>query len=289
MVSLAAKPATWFARVARGAILGMAVLAWAPKAHALIVEGLDPMPRPAGGWVGNFNGATGVCVGPDWVISAKHVGGQVSSWFILQGQAYQVVEMVAHPTLDMALFRVDRPLPGYHKIARSAALGDPVMLGGHGLTGAAPLPEGNGYDWNGPKQETWGANVIEMEGYLWGVRFDRPSSPESVAHESIFALSDSGGGLFVFGPDGDLQLAGMALSVSGYGAARYGNMAFCLNLIHFRNWILPVVDPSTPIDSGIEAPQSMLMESMTREPELALAGLGLPLVVRRRRRRERAA
>lgn len=272
----------------RSLLIAGATLIPAANASALVVEGLQSMPRPVGGWVGNFNGATGVCVGPDWVISAKHVGGGVGSWFILQGNAFQVVETRPHPELDLTLFRVDRPLPGFHKIARTATLGDPVILGGHGLTGANALTNGDGYDWGGPRQEMWGANVIEMEGFLWGVRFDRPSSTEAVPSEAIFALSDSGGGLFIVGPEGDLQLAGMAVSVSGYGSARYGNMGFCINLIVFRNWILPIVDPNTPIDSGIRSPTSLNMPRggdlfKQATPALALAGLSLPLIVRRRR------
>lgn len=240
------------------------------------------MPRPDGGWIGNFNGATGVCVGPEWVMSAKHVGGQVGSWFILRGEAYQVVETRPHPTLDLTLFRVDRPLPGWHKIAATAALGDPVILGGFGLTAAGALPTGDGYDWNGPKQEMWGANTIETEGFLWGVRFDPPTSNDSVAYESLFALSDSGGGLFVVAADGSLQVAGMAVSVSGYGQARYGSYGFCINVTLLRNWMLPIVDPNTPIDSSIEAPAAM---GNGFEREVALASVGVLALMRRRRAR----
>ena len=271
-------------RVCAIAIGAAACLAYAPTAEALIVEGMQSMPRPDNGWIGNFNGATGICVGPQWVMSAKHVGGQVGSWFILRGDAFQVIEERPHPQLDLALYKMDRPLPGWHKIATTAALGDPVILGGFGYTAAAALPNNAGYDWNGAKKEMWGANVIEMEGSLWGVRFDPPSSPQSVAYESLYALSDSGGGLFVVAGDGSLQVAGMAVSVSGYGQARYGSMGFCINVINFRNWILPIVDPDSPIDSAIQAPTAMAEPMRGVEQEMALAGVGLMVLARRRRR-----
>jgi hypothetical protein len=266
------------------AIGAAACLAYAPTAEALIVEGMQSMPRPDNGWIGNFNGATGICVGPQWVMSAKHVGGQVGSWFILRGDAYQVIEERPHPQLDLVLYKMDRALPGFHKIAVTAALGDPVIMGGFGFTAAAALPNNTGYDWNGARQETWGANVIEMEGNLWGVRFDPPSSAESVAYESLYALSDSGGGLFVVAGDGSLQVAGMAVSVSGYGQARYGSMGFCINVINFRNWIMPIVDPDTPIDSAIQAPTAMREIGVDGEKEIALAGVGVMVMMRRRRR-----
>lgn len=280
------RTSTTFRRAAAIVIGAAACFAYAQPAEALIVEGMQSMPRPDNGWIGNFNGATGICVGPQWVMSAKHVGGQVGSWFILRGDAYQAIEEHPHPQLDISLYKMDRPLPGYHKIATTAALGDPVILGGFGYTAAAALTNNGGYDWNGPKQEMWGANVIEMEGSLWGVRFDRPSSAESVPYEAVYALSDSGGGLFVVGPDGSLQVAGMAVSVSGYGQAQYGAMGFCLNLTLFRNWILPIVDPDTPIDSAIEAPTAMLVvPTRNQTQEIAMAGLGLIVMMKRRRRK----
>lgn len=272
-------------RLAAATVGILACVAYAPKASALIVEGMTSMPRPDQGWVGNFNGSSGVCIAPDWVISAKHVGGSVGSWFILRDEAYQVVEARPHPTMDIAIYKVHRTFPGYHSLATTAALGDPCILGGFGLTAAAALPAG-GYDWGGSRKEMWGANTIEMEGFLWGIRLDPPSDNAAVAYESCYALNDSGGGLFVVGADGSLQLAGIAVSVTNYGSAPYGTMGFCVNVITIRNWILPIVDPDSPIDSSIIAPQAMLnttSPASSSDHSTALAGLGVIALSQRRR------
>lgn len=256
-------------------------IATAQRADALVVTGLDPMPTPDNGWVGNLAGSSAVPVGPDWILSARHVGAQVGTWFILRNEYYQVVELRPHPSMDLVLARVNRPLPGWHEIAENIALGDPVILGGHGVTGAQELPAGAGYDWNGPRVETWGANVLEQEGFFLGVRFDSPAHPDSVPYESLFAVNDSGGGLFVVAADGSLQLAGVAVSVTGFGSARFGNTGFCLNLTTARNWILPIVDPNRPISSGQEAPRAFL-RLPGLDPVVASGLLALSLVRRKR-------
>lgn len=279
----AERPGQPGARVTRRAIAaaGLALSLAASSASGLVVTDLDPMPIPDNAWVGNLNGSSAVPVGADWIITARHIGVSPGGWFILRGAAYQVVEVRFHPFMDLALCRVNQPLPGWHTIAERAGLGDPVILGGHGVTGAAALPAGDGYDWNGPKVETWGANTIEQEGYFLGVRFDAPSHPDAVPYEAMFAVNDSGGGMFVVGPDGKLQLAGVAVSVTGYGSARYGNVGYALNLTTVRNWILPIVDPTQPISSGTGAPQAMLMFPGV-DPAVAGGVVALSLLRRRR-------
>lgn len=270
--------AKWMLRLA---IISGAIASVAPRAHGLVVSGLDPLPAPTNGYIGNFRGCTGVCIGTDWIISAKHVGGEVGSWFICKDQAYQVVECRPHPTMDLVLYRMDRPLPGFHRLAESAALGDPVILGGFGFTSSGAMPDASGYDWNGPRQETWGANVIDGEGGMFSITFDPPSHARAVPHEGQFALSDSGGGMFVVAADGSLQLAGIAVSVMGWGSSRWGYSGFALNLTLVRNWIQPIVDRERPITSGQEAPRAS-RDLPAVEPVLNIAECGA-LIERRRR------
>lgn len=247
-------------RVTAAAIVcaSIASLAYAPRANAVVVSGMDPLPLPDNAWVGTFNGSSCVGIGRNWFISARHVGGNVGQGIHMRGVLYAVLEIRSHPTFDIQLLRVAQDLPGYHKLAENAAYGDPAFLAGYGVTAAAALPNNAGYDWNGPRVETWGANIIEGEGSLLSVRFDPPSDPASVPHEAIFAVHDSGGGLFIMNPAGEYELAGVAVSVIGFGQAAWGSAAFALNVNLYKNWMMPIVDPETPVSSGVGAPRAAL-------------------------------
>ena len=230
----------------------------APPVHAVIVSGNAPLVAPNNAWVGYWNGSSCVAIGPSWFVSAKHVGGTVGGFVWLKGVAYQVIEVRPHPQYDVQLLRVAESLPGHHALNSAAALGDPVLLGGFGVTTLAPLPSSGGWDWNGPRQETWGANVIEGEGALLTIRFDPPSASASVPKEATFAVNDSGGGLFTIASDGSLELAGIAVSVMNFGSAPWYTTAFSLNTSLWRSWAGPIVDPNIPMSSGVGAPRAML-------------------------------
>jgi hypothetical protein len=259
----------------------LAAMLFAPRAHGVVTG--DPMQAPVNGFVGAFNGSSCVAVGRFWFITAKHVGGAVDQSVYMQGAFYRVVEIVQHPVYDCQLLRVAEELPGYHELASNVGLDRPCVLGGFGATAGASLPSGNGYDWNGPHVETWGENLIEGEGDLLAVRFDSPTSGLAVAHEAIFAVNDSGGGLFVYGPGGDLQLAGIAISVLGWGSSQYTNAAFALNVDLYRNWMMPIVDPGAPVSSAVEAPRAMIGVPALPSWAGGIVTFALLLSLRRRR------
>jgi hypothetical protein len=240
------------------------------------------MPRPENGWVGWWNGSSCVPVGKHWFISARHVGGSAGQAVWMRGVAYTVLEVRQHPTFDIQLLRVAEELPGFHKLAPGAGVGDPVLLAGYGVTAGAVLPQG-GYDWTGERRETWGANVIEGEGSLLAVRFDAPTAAASVPFESVFAVNDSGGGLFTIAQDGSLELAGVAVSVLSFGSSPYNAVAFSLNVDLFRAWAQPVVNPDVPISSGIAAPRAMIGGPGAAGTLAGVALLGALASLRRRR------
>lgn len=262
-----------------GGVIGM--LAWAPSARGVVVVNNSPMDEPLNGYVGSWNGSSAVCISPNWIISAKHVGGNVGGYFSMRGVQYRAVEIVEHPTQDIELIRVAGTLPGYHRLATGVTPGDVGVLGGWGVTGSATY--NNGYAWSGPRRETWGMNTIEGVGSLMTVRFDNPGAPEAVPHEAIFAVNDSGAGLFVYAADGSLELAGVAVSVTGFGSSAYGNWAFSVNLDGLRNWILPIADPGAPITSSVEAPRASLFGSGAPSVVWASAVIAGALAGRRRR------
>ena len=243
-------------RLIAGTAALLASLLYAASASAVITA--DPNPLPLNGYVGMFRGSSCVAVGNFWFVTARHTGDGTGQAILMRGNWYTVVETIPHPSLDVQLLRVAEAVPGYHRFASEVHYGDPCVLAGCGATAGASLPNNTGFDWNGPHVETWGENTIDGEGSLLAVRFDPPNSSAAVAHESVFAINDSGGGLFLPGPGGSLELAGIAVSVQGWGSAQYGAAAFCLNIDLFRNWMAPIVDPTQSVSSGVEAPRGMI-------------------------------
>ncbi len=230
----------------------------ATPAQAIVVEGMQSMPRPDGAAVGQWAGSSGVPVGPHWFITARHVGGAVGWWFLCNGQWYQAVEIREHPSLDLQMVRVAETFETYHRIATGVTSGDPCVMGGWGVTTSGPLADNAGYAWGGAHVETWGANVIQNVSAIISVRFDAPGTNNAVPYEASFAVNDSGGGLFTWGADGQLELAAIAVSISGFGQAAYGQAGYAVRLESVKPWIMEVADPEAPVSSSIVAPRASL-------------------------------
>jgi len=225
-------------------------------ASAIIVEGMVSMPRPANAVIGSWAGSSGVPISPHWFITAKHTGGGVNGGFWCEGSWHTAVEVRQHPTMDLQMIRVAEAFTTWHRIATGVVAGDPCVMGGWGVTAANPLPNNAGYDWAGAHAETWGANVIQAASAVVSVRFDAPSAPSAVPYEASYAVNDSGGGLFTWGADGNLELAAIAVSVSGYGSAAYGQSGYAIRLEPLMTWIMEVADPGMPISSSVVAPRA---------------------------------
>lgn len=264
--------------VLAGALLS---LFHAPDAAAIVCADREAMPAPSNGYVGWWNGSSAVCIAPNWIISARHVGGEVGNLFWMRGQSYRSVEIVRHATQDIQLIRVAETLPGHHAIASGVQAGDLGILGGWGNTAGTAVA--GGYDWSGAQAETWGANLIDNAGTLIVIDFDDLEADDSVAYESLFAVHDSGAGLFVYTGGGELQLAGVAVSVTGWNQTVVGNAAFCVNLHYLRGWIDQIVAPGHPIiSSSTVAPRASMFDSGTHSMVWG-AALFLGMACKRRR------
>lgn len=236
----------------------LAAAAFAAPAHAIVVEGMQSMARPQGAAVGMWNGSSGVPVGPQWLITARHTGGAVGGWFLCNGRWHQAVEIREHASLDLQMVRVAETFDTWHRIAEGVVAGDPCVVGGWGVTAGAALANNAGYTWGGPHQETWGANVVQNASAILSVRFDAPGTGNAVPYEASFAVNDSGGGLFTWGVDGQLELAAIAVSISGFGSAAYGQSGYAVRLEPVKDWIMAVADPDMPISSSVVAPRASL-------------------------------
>ncbi len=246
--------------------------------------------RPQLGYIGSWNGASAVAIGPEWIISARHVGGSPGTMLTLEGRRYEAVEVFGHPTKDLLLARVSETLPGWHDLAPAALAGDEVVLGGMGFQAGNFI--GNGYDWSGGTGLAWGRNRLDAVGARMAITFDSRESPDAVEGEAIFTMLDSGGGVFLEGEDGELRLAGIAVSVSGpFGQSLFGSSAYAVNLDQVSAWILSHVRPGEPIASSIAPPTGVVIPSSPPVPApatAALLGAGL-MMAGSRRRRERGA
>lgn len=256
-------------RLLQGAVL--VSLAWGlgPEAAGVVVEGGVSAPRPADGYVGKWNGSSGVPVDTHWFLTAKHVGGAVGQNFLLQDTLYTAAEIVDHPTADLRLVRVEQEMPGHHEIASDPKIGDPAMVGGYGAIAGSST--GNGYRWSGTRAEAWGYNTVELLGSKVGIRFDAPTSDQALPQESACAVNDSGAGIFTVGPDGSLELAGLAVSVvTTWGQSDYGSWSLGINLSLYTDWLYDYI---TPAPEPAPAPEP---EPTPEEPPVAISSTIAP-------------
>jgi hypothetical protein len=252
-----------------GAVVVSDAVAWAPPA-------VESSPR----FIGRIIGGSGVAIGPRWVATATHVGASLGSHFALAGETYIATQVRRHPSTDLTLIEVDRDMPGWHPLANRPLPLEPVLLAGFGNTRGAALS--NGYSWDA-SDFAIGANRVESLGTRLGVRFDAPDSPNYTPGESLFAIGDSGGGLFTLGEDGLLELAGLAVSISGdRQSTRFNDWAYAVNLDSLQGWIIALVFPGTPVSSSTPAPRPT-PPSPTPGTGLALLTLGAWAGTRRRR------
>lgn len=279
----APKSAAWVA-----ACIAAAVAAEPARAVVVVGGGGGLVTRPQLGYIGSWNGASAVAIGPDWIISARHLGGAPGTMFTLEGRRYEASEVIAHPTRDLLLARLTEPLPGWHDLAPLAVAGQDVVLGGMGFQAGNFI--GDGYDWTGGTGLAWGHNRLDGVGARMSMTFDSRADPDAVAGEAIFAMLDSGGGVFTTNEAGDLELAGIAVSISGaFGQSLFGAQAFAVNLDPVNAWIVSHISPGEPIASSIAPPTGFTVPPASPPVPAPSSGLVLvaagAMVVAGRRRR----
>ena len=80
-------------------------LAPARARAVVVVEGPSFNPSPAG-FLGAWNGVSGVAIAQNWIISARHVGGGPGTTFSLDGHDYTADLVIGHPTQDVLIARL---------------------------------------------------------------------------------------------------------------------------------------------------------------------------------------
>jgi len=215
-----------------------------PRAEALVVDG-TPLAIPVKSWVGSWNGATAVAIGPRAIITAKHVQGYATQSFLMDGVYYPAKSIAQHPTCDLQVIELQKDLPGWHQLATSATAGQKVVVAGNGYV--AGTSTSKGYNWASTRAETWGMNSLDSVTSWYLVTKFNSGAPNP--SEASFATYDSGGGVFVQQPDGSLALAGVIVSVSSStGFSAYGDRGYSINLIPQATWMAQFKAAPCPAD-----------------------------------------
>lgn len=234
-------------------------------------------------FVGQVNGASGVLIGSDLVLTARHVG---AGAFSLPGiGTFNVVagSVINHPTDDLTLFRIDTgstPLTNYAQVnVNKVAANTAITMVGFG--GSGPLNSvGTGYDINiaaGTRRKAPGL----VEGTVLvdepGFRLHSLYSPLRSNGQGALVGGDSGGGWFLQDGSSRAQLVGINSWIGTFGTYN--------SFFTFSN------DPNNFFASGavdLSEYNGWLVQngaSVVPEPgTLTVLALGSMLALRRRRR-----
>jgi hypothetical protein len=152
-------------------------------------------------YVGRIRSASGVMVGPDLVLTAKHVG---VDQVYLPGFGYfaPVGEAVAHPDSDLLLYRIDPrgfTLPFVSVLADPVPTGATVMLLGYGVSGVLN-GDGTGYDLSLPRgMRRKAPAIVDRTEFMTFQGFQPGYSLITALRQNgqgALANGDSGGGVF---------------------------------------------------------------------------------------------
>jgi len=217
----------------------------------------------------NYKRSSAVAVDHYWLLTAAHVGDDVSSWsnLTINGEDYIEQEVVFHDDADLALVRYDKAFPGYYLLMEDEIF----HKEGNGFFKTTVWHElimvGFGYD--GTVSSTsftqgssrwikrWGTNRGESESTLnydgggtVGLRsssgFHVDFDLNDTDYEAGANIYDSGGAVFSTNAAGDWVLAGVNVLRSGNGPFT-GNDA--VKVADYVFWIKSIiVDYDTDMD-----------------------------------------
>ena len=235
---------------ALSALCGASLAMLSCTAHGLVLHPEDDVPpvefTPLDAVLGAVNNnpvsnsinGSAVAIAPDYALLSRHQGGSVSAGtqITFDGVIYRVAELILAPNgEDFRIARLETlggqpaQLTEYVSIYTGRQeFGKTVVLGGYGLGRGAdvlrfpsvPSSPVAGYEWAGPRELRWGANVVSStdDDFTVGsftndtlqARFASPTS--SINGEATIASGDSGGGWFIF-EDGQWFVAALNQAV----------------------------------------------------------------------------
>ncbi len=175
------------------------------------------------GWEfeGKFGGFLGTAVDTHFFLTAKHIGGDTNTPFILDGTNYFPDAWYDDGGADLRLWHVPAALPRYAPVYTGTnEPGGAIVVIGRGTRRGEPVISGgltNGWLWGSSDSVVrWGSNSVNGVVIAGGFEclyatFDHGAGPD----ECHLSVGDSGGSAFLLA-DGRWQLAGIHYSVDGY-------------------------------------------------------------------------
>lgn len=201
----------------------------------------NPHPEQLG-VVLDYNGSTAVPIASEWAITAAHTG--IAEVVNQDGVANPILIRVASPSADLALLRVENRFTRWHPVCRRplATSGEACIMAGYGQVGPAGGPIGF------PRLPRWGTNYARPAWFgMLATTFD--DAPFGGFYEAQFVMNDSGGGVFLQGPNAELELAGVAVQSTGW---HYGASSYSVALSNHLAWIdALVMDPDLDGDGVV--------------------------------------
>jgi len=225
---------------------------------------------PSGDWdvswdyVYNYKGSSAVAVDDYWILTAAHVADDGGSGELVIGsETYTQQEIVFHPnSVDLALVRYDKVLPGYYDLyissfpSGSGNLLTAVMIG-YGYTGE---DHDSYYTWdtNTAGTKRWGTNEIDETAQVtygsWTSKgfwmdYDSIASGKRTEYECGVAQHDSGGGSFVKDVDDVWKLAGINTTVASNAPANPDQYisSFAVSVPMYNHWITNTIPEPTTV------------------------------------------
>jgi hypothetical protein len=181
----------------------------------------DPGDGSGWQWQGQWGSFLGTAIGPDYFVTAKHVGGSVGQTFTYQGTSYTTTASFSDPNADLTIWQVNGTFSSYAQLyTGSDEAGQQLTVFGRGTQrGDAVTVNGNlaGWLWGpGDGVQRWGQNRVSgiqdyggSLGQMLVMNFDAGSG---LPYEATLSPGDSGGGVFIQ-QNGVWKLAGLNYGV----------------------------------------------------------------------------
>lgn len=242
-------------------------------------------------YIYKYKNCSAVAVDPFWLLTAGHVADDAPSGDLLvNGETYTQLEVVFHPTADLALVRYDKAFPGcyplhtgeIHNGGRGKKFAyDPLVMVGYGYPGSVTSTAF--YQGGMPGDKRWGTNRGEGEGMIninlggtVGLRstqcfytyFDLGES----THEAGGNVYDSGGPVFIE-RDSTWYLTGILLYRAGTTSFTGNSMAMIHDYIDWIAGTIPGVAVSQVEATVLSEDEAVAaMEELVQELETVVGG-----------------
>jgi hypothetical protein len=212
----------------------LSILLFITNSYAVVLhpEGEPPaswIDRPPCDVIGRWgSNASCVVIDPNWVLTAIHPGGGLTTLVHIDEVPYEIEKIIEHPYRDLRLVKLkDANLRNYVKLyPHMNEFGLPIVAGGYGRGRGSLLMDGEvvyGYRWAGGGNYVlrYGTNIVDWtyDGGL-GYEFDWWGEDDMTTYECALAGYDSGGGTFI-NFCGEWRLAGISISVQTHGKSLF--------------------------------------------------------------------